>query len=75
MSHQHDYVMHFEDPVDPLRFTLRCECGDVAPSMDEALRRMSEVPLIERYSTLLWWLVTCAALLTVVLVLLHRSVR
>jgi hypothetical protein len=64
MRHQHDYEMHFEDPVDPLRFTLRCPCGDVAPSMDEALRRMSR----RRYSNLLWWIAACAAIvLTVVL--------
>jgi hypothetical protein len=37
-NHRHDYEMIFEG--NGLDFKLVCRCGDIAPDMEEALRRM-----------------------------------
>lgn len=41
--HRHDYEMQFTDDRNPLAYTLVCKCGDVAPSMEAALRRMGRL--------------------------------
>lgn len=48
-KHHHDYFMEFDDRGESrLNFTLRCRCGDVAPDMDTALRRMDASRVLPR---------------------------
>jgi hypothetical protein len=42
--HRHDYMMEFDDPAAPFCYTLRCSCGDVASSQQEALSKMGLRP-------------------------------
>lgn len=46
--HRHDYEMVFENADDPLKFTLRCKCGDEAHDMTDALMKMRRSWDVER---------------------------
>jgi hypothetical protein len=52
--HQHDYKMEFHG--DGLDFHLVCACGDVAPDLQTASKRMKEskISLWRRIKS--WWM-------------------
>lgn len=56
MFHIHDYEMGFNERDPAVYSVLKCRCGDVAPDMKTAIKRMSQS---------LWWfmlqtIATCA---------------